>query len=125
MLIRRVHSKSYHSECALTQVIILQLPFKTTPEGVTLYICTLFGSPDGNRTRDNAVTGRCDNLFTTELYFVRFFIFLHIYYIIFFLFFQKRFFKALSFVTGNRTRVFSVEGKCLIRLTITIKSELL
>lgn len=36
-----MHSKSYHSGRALTQVIILQLPYKTTPEGVTLYLCTL------------------------------------------------------------------------------------
>ena len=44
LLIRRVHSKSYHSGRALTQVIILQLP-NTTPEGVTLCLCTLFNGP--------------------------------------------------------------------------------
>ena len=58
LLIRRVHSKSYHSGRALTQVIILQLP-SITPEGVTLYICTLFGSSNGIRTRVAHVKGGC------------------------------------------------------------------
>ena len=41
LLIRRAYSKSYHSGRALTQVIILQLPYETTPEGVTLYLYAL------------------------------------------------------------------------------------
>ena len=64
LLIGRVHSKSYHSGRALTQVIILQLP-NTTPEGVTLYLCTLFGCPSGARTQDTAVNSRM--LVPTEL----------------------------------------------------------
>lgn len=58
LLIRRVHSKSYHSGRALTQVIILQLP-SATPEDVILYICTLFGSSNGIRTRVAHVKGGC------------------------------------------------------------------
>ena len=55
-LIRRVHSKSYHSGRALTQVIILQLP-SITPEDVILYLCTLFGISKGIRTPDFTVKG--------------------------------------------------------------------
>ena len=90
-LIRRVHSKSCHSGRALTQVIILQLP-STTPEGVTLYICTLFGCPSGARTQDTAVNSRM--LVPTELRGnIKGFLFSYlIYYNIFFLKNQERFF---------------------------------
>ena len=91
-LIGRVHSKSCHSGRALTQVIILQLP-PITPEGVTLYICTLFGCPSGARTQDTAVNSRM--LVPTELRGnIKSFLFSYlIYYNIFFLKNQKRFFS--------------------------------
>ena len=91
LLIRRVYSKSYHWERALTQVIILQLP-RISPEGVTLYIYTLFGCPSGARTQDTAVNSRM--LVPTELRGnIKGFLFSYlIYYNIFFLKNQERFF---------------------------------
>ena len=52
-----MYSKSYHWERALTQVIILQLP-RISPEGVTLYLYTLFGDDSGIRTHITGVRGQ-------------------------------------------------------------------
>ena len=98
MLIRRVYSKSYHWERALTQVIILQLP-RISPEGVTLYIYTLFGCPSGARTQDTTVNSRM--LVPTELKGnIKSFLFSYIYIITYFFIKIKKDFQG-SYLFGS------------------------